>query len=619
RSDGNRIAVRDHNLDLLFPNDTTSRPFVTDISEIILENGIYSTAYLQKADGKYIYAVGTHQKGIFILNEEGELLFHLNRENGLLDNDVTSLYFDETGFLWTTTGKGVSKIALQFPITKFGAKQNIESRVSALRRGKDGILYAGTNAGLFAQKENRFEPVEGVIGTQCWEIQDFEGGVIVAGGNSGFFHVKEGVLLQNVQQDWATMAIGRSRQDSSIVFQACFQGFYILKYQQGRFQQTKSFPELDTVVSRSVEEDKLGNVWVGAPSDGFYHFSWKDGKLDTSLTKITKGLTEISSCYVVPFGEELLFFSGGNPYTFDAKKEVFTPYETDWVKELEQPIGSDIFKDRFDNIWASNQLTGFENPNYIADTESLKPILAPTGSFWADADSIFWFGNLDGVFRFDPKWQFEQKDDFKTVIRSVTSGDSLITDVQALSYEQNNLRFSYSAHSYFEESENEYQYKLGNASWSAWTKETFKEYTNLWEGNYTFSVRSRNALGQIGETADLAFQIQPPIYRTAWAYVIYALLLLGLILGLVRLNSRRLKRKNEQLESVVQERTLELQQQKEEITIQAEHVKQINEELTQVLEVSEQQKEELARQNQNIQDSIQYAQRIQAAILPFEQ
>jgi serine phosphatase RsbU (regulator of sigma subunit) len=77
-------------------------------------------------------------------------------------------------------------------------------------------------------------------------------------------------------------------------------------------------------------------------------------------------------------------------------------------------------------------------------------------------------------------------------------------------------------------------------------------------------------------------------------------------------NLRIVQEQNILLENKVKERTLQLQESNEEIL-------QTNEELQQTLETINLQKVEIEEKNKHINDSIRYAQRIQKALLPFEE
>ncbi|MFH1319343.1 MAG: hypothetical protein ABII90_01655, partial [Bacteroidota bacterium] len=87
------------------------------------------------------------------------------------------------------------------------------------------------------------------------------------------------------------------------------------------------------------------------------------------------------------------------------------------------------------------------------------------------------------------------------------------------------------------------------------------------------------------------FTILPPWYRTIWAYTGYALLFIAFVFVLIKLNSRRLEAKNRRLQEIIEENTVEIRKQKD----------------------------ELSDKNKEITDSINYAQHIQDAILPTDE
>jgi len=65
--------------------------------------------------------------------------------------------------------------------------------------------------------------------------------------------------------------------------------------------------------------------------------------------------------------------------------------------------------------------------------------------------------------------------------------------------------------------------------------------------------------GRISEEASYSFVVLPPWYTTWWAYVMYILILGGLIIGIVKWRSRKLTAENRILEERVNERTAELE------------------------------------------------------------
>jgi diguanylate cyclase (GGDEF)-like protein len=103
-------------------------------------------------------------------------------------------------------------------------------------------------------------------------------------------------------------------------------------------------------------------------------------------------------------------------------------------------------------------------------------------------------------------------------------------------------------------------------------------YTNLSPGRYTFRLRAANADGRWNEEGlSLPVEMAAAPWATPWAYSGYFVLLLGGVLGMARVQKRKLDKEAEYarvLEFRVQERTHELSQRQQEL-------ERVNEELAQ--------------------------------------
>jgi diguanylate cyclase (GGDEF)-like protein len=107
-----------------------------------------------------------------------------------------------------------------------------------------------------------------------------------------------------------------------------------------------------------------------------------------------------------------------------------------------------------------------------------------------------------------------------------------------------------------------YQYRLDpiDADWSAWTSEPFIDYTTLEANDYTFRVRSRGAAMMPSLETRWSFIVAPPWYRTTWAYALWALLALGVIVAVIRVRTGTLRSQAAKLKARVEEQTAELQE-----------------------------------------------------------
>ena len=134
------------------------------------------------------------------------------------------------------------------------------------------------------------------------------------------------------------------------------------------------------------------------------------------------------------------------------------------------------------------------------------------------------------------------------------------TDSITLDYDQSVFSFSFAAMSYRNSSENKFAYILEGfeKKWNYVNSDRRNAtYTNLNPGTYTFRVKAANNQGLWNDTGrSITLQILPPPWRTWWAYIIYILLLIGLLKWFVYVQRKQVIFLGEK----VRERTAELEQ-----------------------------------------------------------
>lgn len=91
-----------------------------------------------------------------------------------------------------------------------------------------------------------------------------------------------------------------------------------------------------------------------------------------------------------------------------------------------------------------------------------------------------------------------------------------------------------------------------------YTKEL--RFDKLKPGIYTFSFTATTEVGHKLYSPSIEFRILPPFYLTWWAYLIYAVLAGLGVFSLIRWRTRQLKKRNQDLEQTVEERTAELKE-----------------------------------------------------------
>jgi diguanylate cyclase (GGDEF)-like protein len=134
-----------------------------------------------------------------------------------------------------------------------------------------------------------------------------------------------------------------------------------------------------------------------------------------------------------------------------------------------------------------------------------------------------------------------------------------------LDYTQSMLSFSFAALNYRDPEKNLYAYKLEgfDDQWREVGNQRSALYTNLPAGSYQFRVKASNNDGIWNEEGrSIQLVILPPPWKTWWAYSIYTVLTLGLVLLFVRSQQQKVtvaRNLSRELEVKVAERTAELQ------------------------------------------------------------
>ena len=141
-------------------------------------------------------------------------------------------------------------------------------------------------------------------------------------------------------------------------------------------------------------------------------------------------------------------------------------------------------------------------------------------------------------------------------------------------YNQNYLRFDFTSLNLLKSDSTWYRYILLGAD-KKWMLSNFPSsgnYFSLAPGRYTFKVISKGLNGIWGKPAELNFTINPPIWQTWWAYLLYTLLIIASAWSVIYYRAIQHLREKQVLEDKVRLRTEEVLQQKEEIEAQRDNL-----------------------------------------------
>ncbi len=341
-----------------------------------------------------------------------------------------------------------------------------------------------------------------------------------------------------------------------------------------------SISKLETI--SQIQTDSKGNFWMGTWRDGLYLvIPSETGKPKVQNLVLNYGLMDKDLYFISLDKNENLWLSGDNSIgkfnlnDFYANKAInFTSFgEKDNLKYIDIGNGSANNKFKVDYLWLTD--SKIEVLKQIQN--ELPPKLIITSISWNTGKQAH---------------SSTQKETADTVLTLV---DALPTIT--LPYNFNPLIIDFIGVCLTEGSKVKYKYFLEGLD-TKWQEQSERKvrYASLAPGHYTFKLMACNNDGVWNKKAvAFSFTVLAPWYRSNWAYGLYAIGLISLVLGFSNVKTHQLKKRQLILEKTVEERTAEV--------------------IAEKLEVEEQ-KLLVEEKNREITDSIEYALRIQTAILP---
>jgi len=584
----NDLLIGSFSKGLFVLNENGLDKWNVELNRYVIDNNLYNGSV---SGGNYIF--GTVKNGVYIADRDGNIIQHLNRSKGLQNNTVLSHFNDSRGNLWLGLDNGIDYLKISLPITFLNHNFNIEAVYSSLvYRNK---LYVGTNQGLFMKPMDElsdpmdieFEMVENSEG-QVWSLMIVDD-QLLCGHNYGAFRIEDNRAIKISGTDGVWNFFQLNDVDDYL-FSGSYYGLVVYKKDHQGFWQQADTINLNKSLRRIICDNE-NNIWISHDYEGLYKVRLND-ELD-ALASIdhfldTAGLGGNLPYSIHLFENEFFVSTTLGNFTYDSTKNEFVP--SDELNTFFKGLGKISFLkvDSRGNLWyTAEQNTGLfrllEDGTYINIFTPFKQIrsLLKEGYeniFIYDNRNIF-IGSLHGLIHYDPTIVKNFLAPISTYIKKVTihsnRRDSVLsymgnkgTDTN-LAYLHNNLDFDWNTISFTyhcpdpENAENiMYSYKLSGESdvWSEWTSSDTKEFNNLSDGDYIFEVRAKNIYNNISASDLYAFSIDPPFYRSVFAYIIYILLLLFMLLT----GSFYLKRRFEHIRSTEEEKHAAAFQKKEE-------------------------------------------------------
>ncbi len=487
--------------------------------------------------------IGTISNGVYCLNSDGSLKYKLNREKGISNNTILSLFEDSFNNIWLGLDNGINCINNS---SKFKVYLDSEGRLGTVYTSlaHEGYLYLGTNQGVFYKKiesDSDFEFINGTNG-QVWMLKVIYDSIF-CGHDKGTMILKNQRLETILNQEHGTWDFKLIKGSENLVLQGNYKGLCVLEWKNGTWSFRNKIKGLE--MSSRFFESVENTIYVNHEFKGLYKLSIDSdyrNVLNQEQIKTPEG----------DYGSSVLEFNGSLIYSsltgvlkqnkaknFE-KDSVFTSLFNNSkrlttlmkVKEEKNKLwryvddninivtsGSVSSKPKLTTIPISKNITnmvaGFENMTKI-DTEKYL-IGTSNGYLLLENPSLNNKLKLNinintiEVYKIDePKFNIN------------TTSNNIV-----LRNKQNNIQFHYSFPFFDKTVENEYQYQLIGLSdkWSEWTHNASQLFENLSYGEYNFNIRGRSG-NNTTNIVNYRFTIERPFYLSNTAIIIYICLFL---------------------------------------------------------------------------------------------
>lgn len=465
--------------------------------------------------------IGTYGNGVYRLNPSHKsyvkFVHNANDANSLMDNRIRTIYQDREGDIWISTDLGVSKynpgknnfINYTTPFLS----SYLAFSISQINTGE--ILFATYSGGLniYDKGKNRLtifrhdpKVTNSIASDNLWTaFQDSQGRIWVGTDESGLD---------------------------------------LFDYKNKTFRHFKHNPDDSTSISDnkvlSLFEDSRGRLWA-ATVQGI-NLIITDANGNISFKSYTKkdGLPDNNIQSVLEDSEGNLWISTNKGIS------KFNPY-----------------KNTFINFDRSNGLPS--NEYYVRSAAKIKS----TGDFI--------FGGNKGMVMFNPEEIVIDTippkvvlTDFELFNSPVKIGDEIDGDIILpkhisflreinLSYKQNVFTIEFAAMKFSAPDKNSYAYKMEglDKDWNYIGNRNYAVFSRIPPGKYTFHVKAANSFGYWNEEGvSINIIIHPPFYQTLWFRLAGALFLLIAIVASYRIKINSVRKRQNELESLIKEKTL---------------------------------------------------------------
>ncbi|MDX2432746.1 MAG: SpoIIE family protein phosphatase [Bacteroides sp.] len=601
------IGTREENL-FLYDGESASA-FPTEADALLRRGSIYYPGVVLPNG---LFGLGTSSEGLIVIDSTGKLIEQINNDAGLQDNTIFFAFADRRSNVWLGMDYGISRVEVGSPFTRYDAKTGLPSTVASMAR-HDGKLFIGDVNGLkyLDPSQGVFQPVESPI-HQLFSILPMKEELLISGANEGVFHLVGDLVVpirESFSGDYRAVILHHWNKYPDMVVVGLSDGLGLLRRSPEGWTDEGHVAGLGIEIW-TIAEGSEGELWLGSQSGDLARIQLLEEEIEVKLFGQEAGL---DGGVISPFriGDKV-YFSGPDEtvFSFDEVSQHFFKDLVFQGAASGHELGNfRLREDNEGNVWITSTYGAPVIAHPLEDGTYTFEVLRHFFQkriidVFPEDDGIVWLMGEDELIRYEVHTALGAEGFPPPLIRQVQLGENELIyggtgePVPAeLEYRSGAIHFNYASPGESVQPRFRTQLEGFDEEASQWSFATERSYTNLPPREYRFRVEAEGS----GE-AFYQFKVKPPLWQTWWARIAYALVALLFVYGVIRWRTANLKQRQKELVNDVRSATKAIRDQKEEVESQRDQIRM--------------QRDLVLEQKKEITDSINYAQRIQTAVLP---
>jgi serine phosphatase RsbU (regulator of sigma subunit) len=615
--------------------------------------------------GDTAYAFSSLEGGAIVVEKlTGKVLFTINNQNELLDDEIFAIGSDNSGGLWLSHQYGLTRADLNLPVGNYSIYPGLTGNLSSALKFNNE-LYVATSEGVFFLAEvKNYAEVEVLIknnpasftltetsvnGTDETDTQQVQQGSrknifakifgkkivqskapqplepevkpavktkvkpgeqytrkkvsklksinfiykkvdglnekcrqLVSTPNGILAATNKGLFIVN---DHKATIVTANRYINHISWQpsngryyiAASDGYFSVKYIGGKWLTDVPDHEFYNPIYSILEEESK-TIWLGGDNSS-YRVAENGNYSGIRYFNYTVKKDFPDRYYLDLINDTIFLFTESAIHFYNRVSDRFDAYKTNRFLSLSDtnyflPLSNHNLI-RLNDKWFS-----LESVQSIKEQElSLLKIFNDVISVGVESGDLWVIDGNNRLFGINRMRTSKINPSVIVLIKSISNDKGIGFDLKDVKFERgdNVINFNVVAPSYVKQNTTQYQYFINKimTEWSPWSVMTHYDKTISRPGEYVLMVRAKDLWGNRSELKSVRFTIKPPFTKTLAFYLLTGFTALFLIIIIVRFRERQLHLKNRLLEEKVKERTAKIEAQKEEITASIEYASRI--------------------------------------------